>query len=738
MSDNNKNFKLEKKIDLKCNAKFLIVVMDGVGYIDTKNNINFPIENHANYVPSAAFSIGNAVNAAYTPNLLKLYQSKYFRTLKAHGHAVGLPSEEDMGNSEVGHNAIGSGRIYAQGAKLVNAAIQSGEIFKGETWAKCVERAELKSGKNTLHLCGLLSDGNVHSHIHHLFALIEGAKKSGVQKVRLHMLLDGRDVPPLSALDYVQQLDQFLSQVVDAQFDCQVASGGGRTFVTMDRYESDWSIVERGYQAHVLGEGRQFSNLTQAIETYRAEKNYFDQDLPSFVISKEEKPLGPVADQDSFIFFNFRGDRAIEISRALTEENFSAFPRKFFPKIHYAGMMQYDGDLKIPSNYLVTPPFIESTMTELLSKQNVKQFACSETQKYGHVTYFWNGNRTEKFNAQMENYVEIPSDKVPFSQRPWMKCAEITDVTIDEMRKESFQIGRINFANGDMVGHTGDFASSIVAISAVDICLGRLMEAAKETNTILIVTADHGNADEMFEIDKKKKQVNFGQDGKPKPKTSHTLSPVPFSIFNAEILPFHFEFKENLPDAGLANIAATVLEMAGFEAPKFYEPSLIEIKSEKSKENSDKSVSLFSSEAEKTFLTALDYAVEISKKAETLGFCWPTIDGVFGDIENEVKELKEEVLAKTVNYERISDEIGDVVFSLANLVTFLDSQGGFPQKLHLEMAAKQSVEKFLVRFYEMEKILQEKGQVLNLELAKSLSVDEWMDLWKEAKRRRYR
>ncbi|BBH52483.1 2,3-bisphosphoglycerate-independent phosphoglycerate mutase [Fluviispira sanaruensis] len=575
------SLKLKRIFKPQNNTKILTIVMDGVGYTNPNTNLTAELAKNHGILPSEAFSIGNAVNAAYTPNLNRLISSSLFRTIKAHGTSVGLPSDDDMGNSEVGHNALGAGRVFAQGAKLVNSAIESGNLFSGNAWKEVVARTELKDGTQTLHLCGLFSDGNVHSHIDHLFALIIGAKKEGIKKVRLHLLLDGRDVGPLTATDYIDKLENFLGTMNSNEFSCLVASGGGRTFVTMDRYESDWSIVERGYKAHVLGEARFFKSIREAVEILRSEKNYYDQDLPPFVLENNGKPIATVEDGDSFIFFNFRGDRAIEITRALTEEKFSAFPRKRFPKVHYAGMMQYDGDLKLPEIFLVTPPAIDQTMTELLCNAGVKQFACSETQKYGHVTYFWNGNRSGKFNADLENYVEITSDQIPFQERPWMKSAEIADETIKQMQNNSFEIGRINFANGDMVGHSGDFAAAVLSVAAVDLALGRIMNAAKETNTILIVTADHGNADEMFEVDKKTKKVVFDKNGLPKVKTSHTLAPVPLAIYNTEILERNIELREDLANGGLSNIAATVLELAGFESPSFYDPSLISFSEKK-------------------------------------------------------------------------------------------------------------------------------------------------------------
>lgn len=561
--------------NMRSDHKVLIVVLDGVGWKSPDTHVTPFVLNQSSVVPGVAFSQGDAVAASYTPRLSSLMLTPLARTLLAHGPSVGLPSNDDMGNSEVGHNALGAGRVFSQGAKLVNAAIESGRLFQGTGWKTTVVRDELISGKNTLHMCGLLSDGNVHSHIDHLFSLIRGAQAAGVRKVRLHLLLDGRDVGPDTAELYIEKLSAFLGSVVSDDFDCQVASGGGRMFVTMDRYESDWSIVERGYRAHVLGDARSFESVQKALQAFRSEGFKSDQNLPPFVIEKDGKAVGPVVDGDSFILFNFRGDRAIQLSRALTEKNFSAFPRDRFPNIRFAGMMQYDGDLHLPEVYLVEPPQIAGTMTELLSAAGVPQFACSETQKFGHVTYFWNGNRSGKFHESLENYVEISSDLHPFSERPWMKSAEIADRTIEEMKNNRFRVGRINFANGDMVGHTGDFASALISVAATDLALGRVLDAARETNTIVLVTADHGNADEMYEVDKKSGRIVIGQDGLPRPKTSHTLAPVPFVIYNSELLGQHVQFRNDLANAGLANVASTALQLAGFVPPADYEPSLL-------------------------------------------------------------------------------------------------------------------------------------------------------------------
>ena len=532
----------------------ILVVMDGVGH--------------------GAHDEGDAVWLARTPTLDWLGEHALSTEIAAHGTAVGLPSDDDMGNSEVGHNAMGAGRVLDQGAKRVNAAIESGEIFEGEEWKRLV--AKVKESGEPMHFIGLLSDGNVHSHIDHLFALIRRCDAEGVEEVRVHPLLDGRDVPDTSALEYVDALEKVLSEMRDRGRRYFVASGGGRMKVTMDRYGADWAMVERGWQHHVRGEGRGFRSLREAIETLRADKpGTVDQNLPGFVIVDDAgKPVGPIRDGAAVVLVNFRGDRAIELSRAFDEESFDEFDRGKRPDVAFAGMMQYDGDLGIPKHFLVSPPSIDCTVGEYLAKNGVTQLAVSETQKFGHVTYFWNGNRSGKFDEKLETYVEVPSDRRPFEERPWMKAAEITDVVVDRVAEGGVRHVRINYANGDMVGHTGDREASIVAVEAVDLCLERLRALVEETKGALVVTADHGNADEMFERDKKTGEVQRDAQGRPKQKTSHTLNPVPFLVY----APGHGEdlaVDEGLATAGLANVAATLLLLMGFERPEGYEPPIL-------------------------------------------------------------------------------------------------------------------------------------------------------------------
>ena len=534
----------------------LVVVADGVGIAPTG--------------PS------NAVSEASTPTLDRLVAGPRSTELAAHGTAVGLPSDDDMGNSEVGHNALGAGRVFAQGAKLVNQAIGDGALFDSDLWGEIVDRARA----GTLHLLGLHSDGNVHSHTDHLYALLRAAASAGVTRARVHILLDGRDVPARSALTYIEATEAVLAELnaagAEQGRDFRIASGGGRMTITMDRYEADWPMVERGYRCHTHGEGRGFASAAEAVETLYAEAgdDVGDQYLGEFVIVDQgsKEPVGRMADGDAIVLFNFRGDRAIEISRAYEEADFAVFDRtgadgRPHPEVLFAGMLQYDGDLLVPKRYLVAPPAIDRTMGEYLCAEGVPSFAISETQKFGHVTYFWNGNRSGYLDPELETYLEIPSDNVEFNKTPAMKVREITDATIEYLRSGRYRFGRINFPSGDMVGHTGDLGATIEAMEVIDECMVRLLEVTEELGGILIYTADHGNADIMY---------TESSDGTRTPKTSHTLSPVPFAIFDPN---FDGQYEMAPPTgAGLANVAATVFNLMGYQAPDDYEPSLIQIR----------------------------------------------------------------------------------------------------------------------------------------------------------------
>ena len=517
---------------------------------------------------------GDGVADARTEYLDELKANWPTTPLKAHGTAVGLPTDGDMGNSEVGHNAIGCGRVYAQGAKRVNEAIANGAIFEGETWKKLTSRVKENGG--SLHFLGLLSDGNVHSNIEHLRAMIRRAKEEGVSKVRVHALLDGRDVGETSALEYFDPFEEFLAELSDGSFDARIASGGGRMKITMDRYEADWGMVEKGWKTHVHGEGRGFSSAREAIESLREETGAIDQDIPPFVVTEGDEPVGRVEDGDSFILFNFRGDRALEITSAFESgKDFDKFDRGRIPDVEYAGMMEYDGDLHAPKQYLVPPPSIQRTMGEYLAATGVKQYAISETQKYGHVTYFFNGNRTGQFDKNTETYFEVPSDRVPFEQRPWMKAAEIADKVIEVIESGEYDFIRLNFANGDMVGHTGIYEAVLCAMEAVDLSLGRIQKAVEKAGGVMIVSADHGNSDDMYARDKKG-NIKIKKNGKPEAKTSHSLNSVPCTVFDPEN---KGDYGEKLRKGlGISSIAATVIELLGYLPPDDYDPSIIELK----------------------------------------------------------------------------------------------------------------------------------------------------------------
>lgn len=543
----NKNGKIKRK------GPVVLVIMDGVGFGEYKT--------------------GDAVEAAHTEALDSLYKNYPWTKLKAHGTAVGLPSDDDMGNSEVGHNAMGSGRVFAQGAKLIAKSIDSGRMYKEPTWNKLVNNNKDKN--STLHFIGLLSDGNVHSHVNILKSMVSKAKEDGVSKVRVHALLDGRDVGELSALDYFDPFEKYLEDLSDETFDAKIASGGGRMVITMDRYNANWDMVKKGWETHVLGEGRMFNSAHEAIVTLREETGAIDQDLPPFVVGKDNKPIGSIEDGDSVILFNFRGDRALEITKAFEAEELTEFDRKRVPKVEYAGMMEYDGDLKVPAQYLVSPPAIDKTMAEYLCATGLKQFSISETQKFGHVTYFFNGNKTGKFDENLEEYVEVLSDIVPFEQRPWMKCAEIADRVIKEINEGDWDLIKLNFPNGDMVGHTGIFQAVLCSMEAMDLQIARIKKAVEAAGGVMIITADHGNADDMYEHDKKG-EVKRKEDGSPKAKTSHSLNPVPCIIVDPE---YKGEYEEKLNEnLGISSIPATIMNFLGFDSPEEYDSSVIKLK----------------------------------------------------------------------------------------------------------------------------------------------------------------
>ncbi|MDR1220946.1 MAG: 2,3-bisphosphoglycerate-independent phosphoglycerate mutase [Treponema sp.] len=538
----------------------ILVIMDGVGY--------------------GKYTEGDAVVDAKMDHLNAVKAKAPNTRLKAHGKAVGLPSDDDMGNSEVGHNAMGCGRVFNQGAALVSASIQTGAMFQGKAWKEIIAATTGATSQRVpaLHFIGLFSDGNVHSHLDHLKAMIVQAKKDGVKKALVHTLFDGRDVGETSALDYIDPFEDFLKDVSAHGFEAKIASGGGRMWITMDRYGADWNMVRRGWETHAHGAARQFKSAREAVETYRKETpGVIDQDLKEFVVAEDGKPIGAIEDGDAVVYFNFRGDRALEITAAFEEERFTHFDRGRRPAVCYAGMMEYDGDTHVPRRYLVNPPSIDRTLGEYLAASGVRTLAISETQKYGHVTYFFNGNRTGKFDEKLEDYVEIKSDVVPFEQRPWMKCAEITDQVIEAAASGAYDFIRLNFPNGDMVGHTGVYQAVVCSMESMDIQLGRLLKAAEEAGAIMVITADHGNSDDMFEHDKKTGAVVRKADGNPKSKTSHSLNPVPCIVYDPDYKG-EYDNTSLTEGLGVSSIAATCIDLLGFIPPEGYDASIVKMK----------------------------------------------------------------------------------------------------------------------------------------------------------------
>lgn len=541
---------------------FLLIVLDGWG--------------------ESADAEDNAVSLAHTPTMDDLKQGAPDRwmTIKAHGTAVGLPSNDDMGNSEVGHNALGSGQIIDQGAKLVDKAVKSGAVFEGDGWHYL--QTSLDDGK-ALHFIGLLSDGGVHSRYDQLLACLKGAAERGAKMLRVHVLTDGRDVEDGTSRNYVSQLQEDLQAITKEhpQVDAKIASGGGRMEVTMDRYESDWDIVQRGWKAHVLGEaGHSYTDPIEAIKDLKGsgDDTVSDQWLPPFVIVTDEgEPVGAVQDGDAVVIFNFRADRVIELSRAFDEEDFDCFDRKRIPKCKFVGMMMYDGELHIPKHYLVGNPNITRTSGQYLAKAGIHTFACAESQKIGHVTFFWNGNRGAPFDKNLEKQKEIKSTTgIAFNKAPEMKAREVADAAVEAYNSGEFNYVRVNFANGDMVGHTGDLKAAIKACSVVDEAVTTMLDAVKQRGGSFLVTADHGNCETMWQKDKKGNAL-MDKDGRPRALSSHTLTPVPLAI-GGPGLPKEVRFKSGsaLPkDAGLTNVTATFMNLLGFEAPAHMRDTLL-------------------------------------------------------------------------------------------------------------------------------------------------------------------
>ena len=510
----------------------------------------------------------NAVNRANLPVMSRLIRGCPYTQLWTHGKYVGLPNEKDLGGSEVGHMTMGAGMVMEQGPTLIQNLLQSGEFFENPVLSRIIQNCVERDAP--LHLIGLLSNGNIHSHVDHTEAIIRYAFQSGIRRCYLHALLDGRDVGVQSALDFTEPFEKLFSELKGQRsgIDYAFASGGGREVITMDR-DNNWEKIETGWQIHVQGQSEnQFPSIRDAIEHFRKQNpEIIDQDIPGFVIVRKGEAVGRIEDQHALIFTNFRGDRATEFSQAVLADDFPYFERYRCPEVLFAGMTQYDQDNQIPPDYLVGTPVVEEPFGKRILELGLKQFRLSETQKFAHVTFFYNGGYREPLDPLQENYHFIASDKIPsFAESPAMKAPGISKKAVEFINSGEYQYGLINFANADMVGHTGDFQATVRAVEAVDAALDNILRAIDAVNGLLVITADHGNADEM---------LISNQNGTLTTSTKHSLNPVPFLIYDPlyngdyRLKPFGQDYNNNL-----SNIAATNFLLLGQAVPDDLAPSL--------------------------------------------------------------------------------------------------------------------------------------------------------------------
>jgi len=513
----------------------------------------------------------DAVALANTPVFDRLWKNYAHTQLMTHGKYVGLPSNKDMGGSEVGHLTMGAGQILEQGPTRINNAIDDGSFYDSDVLAQIISKGQ---AGGTLHLLGLLSDGNIHSHIDHFIALACHAAEQGVKALRVHALLDGRDVGIQTAQNYISQLEDVFADLNTQGFDYAFASAGGREKVIMDR-DLDWSKVQPGWDAMVHGVcDKRFTNMQDAVQFFRAEnKDIVDQDLPGFVIVDEaNNAVGTVQDGDTVVMVNFRGDRAIEITEAFEVDDFDGFDRGQRPNILFAGMMVYDEDRNLPNLQLMGPTKVEAPFGKRILEMGIKQFRLTETQKFPHVTFFFNGGYRKPLDDTMEDYILIPSDRgISFADAPQMKAADIAEKAVELIESGDYGFGLMNFANADMVGHCGAIAPAIAAIEAVDAAVGRIVEALEKVGGCALITADHGNAEEM--------KIFKGDDSEP--CTKHSINPVPCILFDPA---FDGSYQLRKPQKGddlsmspgLSHLAATLFEVMGYAAPEDLNASLIE------------------------------------------------------------------------------------------------------------------------------------------------------------------
>lgn len=500
---------------MNAGKKVMLVIMDGWG------------------VPKKLSD--SAINPVNAPNVTHYSDLNAYCTLPAHGRAVGLPDGQ-MGGSEVGHLCLGSGRIVPQALAYIDGLIESGEFYNNEVLRDAFAAAVGSGG--AVHLMGLLSPGGVHSHTRHVEAIVKFAKASGVKDLFIHAFLDGRDVAPRSARDQVADVEAMLKREGLGR----IATVSGR-YYPMDR-DNRWDRVKRGWDAIVLGRGRIAAHATEAIEASYQE-GVSDEFVAPTVIFNDGAAIGPVKDGDSVIFFNFRGDRAREITRAFNEPGFTAFEREATPKVHYVCFMDY---LKEPGyNIAFSQPDTADGLSETLSKHGLRQLHTAETEKFAHVTYFFNGGREEPFDG--EDRIMVPSPKVAtYDLKPEMSAHEVAETVVEALRSEKYNFIAVNFANCDMVGHTGVFEAAVQAVRTVDFCVGRVVEKARSMGWTVMITADHGNADEM-------KDPSTGE-----MSTAHSLNPVPFIVIGEG-------YSKLRSDGNFGDVAPTILEAFGIEKP---------------------------------------------------------------------------------------------------------------------------------------------------------------------------
>ena len=485
-----------------------LIIMDGFGY------------NAEDY--------GNAITAANTPNIDK-YMKGPNTIIGASGLDVGLPDGQ-MGNSEVGHTNIGAGRIVYQMLVKISKSIKDGDFFENKALVDAIENC--KKNGSALHLMGLLSPGGVHSHTEHLYGLLEMAKRNGLEKVYVHAFLDGRDVPPSSAAEFMEEAVAEINKIGTGS----VATIAGR-FYAMDR-DNAWDRVEKAYAALVKGEGVKETDPVQAIKN-----SYTNEVTDEFMLPTVVDENGMIKENDSVVFFNFRPDRARQITRAFVDPEFTGFERKYFP-VHFVCMAQYDAAM--PNVSVAFPPeALTMTLGEYLAKLGKTQLRIAETQKYAHVTFFFNGGEEKQFDGEDRILIKSP-DVETFDMKPEMSAFEVTDAVVEAIEADKYDVIILNYANCDMVGHTGIFDAAKTAVEAVDTCVGRMVDTITAKGGVALITADHGNADKMYEPD----GSAF---------TAHTTNPVPFIVVGEDC-----ELREG---GVLADIAPTILQVLGVPQP---------------------------------------------------------------------------------------------------------------------------------------------------------------------------